>query len=135
MLKTIANWADLFVPPELHWSILRDFVRSQLQGQEVGLLDSGIDIEEVISKINRIGFGLDNSFNNPFTKNNVAPFENHLGQKHWAYFLSLLKTNKHLFISMLMEAPYDFNNRQANDEHIVLCKKLEEIVKKAFLKV
>jgi hypothetical protein len=132
MLKTVVNWADLFVPPELHWTILRDFVRSQLQAQEVGLLASGVDIEDVISIVNRIGFGLDDSLNNPFTKNNIVPFENHLGQKHWAYFLALLKTNKHLFTDMLIEAPYDFNYKQANDEHVVLCKKVEEIVKKTF---
>jgi hypothetical protein len=131
MLKTIANWADLFVPPELHWTILRDFVRSQLQELQVGLLTSGFDIEDVNSIVDRIGYGLDASLNNPFTQSNIAPFENHLGQKHWSYFLNLLKTNKHLFLEMLTEAPYDFDNKQANDEHVVLCKKIDEIVKKA----
>lgn len=113
---------------EEHWLILRDFVRSLLFEIEANLLVEGVDIDETYSTVNRIGLGFDDLLNNPFDRASVSPIKNHLSQKHWNFFLGLLRSRKQKFVAMLGEPPNSWTKQQATKEWRWQVKSLERLI-------
>jgi len=101
------------ISPNEHFLILRGFVESMLSGLYGTLLARGVENDVAIDATDYVRSGLNNPLNNPFKPRKREPIEYRLGQEHWLTFASLLKSNDHILMGMLINSPYEWTVEEA----------------------